>query len=228
MLKIRTDNVINGEPRTYVEREILISKEGGDLDRVDQEIIVAPRTYSTRGNIELKAHMLCFKGRLDLDRPCVFPGLGDEIPGVGCPDLHCTFRGIRDWHTVVGLAKFVNCDYTVSIKVTTADIRSGRKIVFDFDRDRVITPNEKSKFGVQVSCGDFKPLYETVTTTAKDASKAYPSPPSKRQKVSGSTPVANTNQDGKSIAIGMKLIGMGPVVEGTLRADLNINIVLKE
>jgi hypothetical protein len=44
-----------------VDREILISKEGGDLDRVDPEIIIAQRTYSTKGNIELKAHQLCFQ-----------------------------------------------------------------------------------------------------------------------------------------------------------------------
>ena len=219
-LIIFSDKVINGESRTYIEREILISKEGGDLDRVDQEIIVAQRTYSTGGKIELKAHMLCFKGRLDLDRPYIFPKLGDEIPGVGCPDLHCTFRGIRDWHSVVKAAKFASCDRTVSITVTAADIRNGRDIIFDFDCDRVIGRDEKSNFGVQISCGDFQPLYENVAASAGDASHANPTPLSKKQKIDGTT------LDGKSTRIGMKLLGMGPIIEGALRADLNISLVL--
>lgn len=209
-LIIFPDKVINGESRTYIEREILVSKEGGDLNRVDQEIIIAQRTYSTGGKIELKAHMLCFKGRLDLDRPYIFPRLGDEIPGVGYPDLHCTFRGIRDWHSVVKGANYASCDRTVSIVITAADVRNGREIVFDFNDDRVIGRDEKSNFGVQISCGDFQPLHENLATSAGDASHAYPSPPSKKQK------------------IGMKLLGMGPIIEGVLRADLNISLVLTD
>ena len=181
---------------------------------------MAQRTYSARGSIELKAHQLCFKGRLDLDRPYVFPELGDEIPGVGLPDLHCTFRGIRDWDTVVKTAKFASCDRNVSIEITAADIQSGRRIVFDIEKDKVVTSDIKSTLGVEISCSDFKPLLGSSITTEKEASNAYPSPPSKSRKEDSALSETKT--------LGMKLIGMGPVVEGTLRADLNITLVLKD
>lgn len=220
--------MINGESQTYIERQILISKEGGDLEREDQEIIIAQRTYSTTGTVALKAHQLCFSGRIDLDRPYIFPKLGDEVPGVGFPDLHCTFRGIRDWHSVVRNAKFVGCDRTVSIDITRADIRSGREIIFDFEGDRVIDRDEKSKSGVQISCGDFQPWFDTIPTSARASSDAYPSPPSKRQKKVSNQPATKVKSQAKPTTIGMKLLGMGPIVEGTLRADLNINLVFKD
>jgi hypothetical protein len=139
---------------------------------------------------------------------------------VGCPDLHCTFRGVRDWDTVVKTAKFASCDRNVSIEITRADVQNKRKIVFDIEKDRLLSPDTKPTIGVGFSCSDFKPLYKGLMSPETDPNNAYPSPSSKKRKMDVPSSEAMT--------IGVKLIGMGPVVEGTLRADLNITFVLKE
>lgn len=199
---------------------MLISQEA-DLNCEDPEITIAQRIYSGRGNIELKAHQLCFKGRLDLDRPYIFPRLGDEIPGVGCPDLHCTFRGIRDWNTAVKtVAKYASCDRNVNIEITRTDIDSRKKIVFDIENDRIIGPEVKPRLGIEISCSDFKPVFEGSINPEKEWSKGYPSPPSKKRKTDAASADSKT--------IGLKLLGMGPITDGALRADLNITLVLKD
>ncbi|KAF8848153.1 hypothetical protein BDZ45DRAFT_811008 [Acephala macrosclerotiorum] len=212
------DTVINGENNTYIAREILLSKEQGDLDRENPDLIVVQRKCTRNASISLDAHRLFFRGRLDVDRPYIFPKLGDEIPGVGCPDIHFTFRGIRDWHTVVKGAKFASFDRNVTIDITAEDIESGRKVMFDIERDEVVGSDMKPALGVLISCADFKSVYAGSHVSKED------SPASKKRRMGDTKP----HPGGLSKAIELKLIGMGPeIVNGALRADLNIILVIK-
>jgi len=224
MLTTISDTVINGEDKTYIVREILISKEGGDLDHENPDLIIAQRKCASNGSISLIAHRLVFRGRPDVNRPYIFPKLGDEIPGVGCPDLHCTFRGVRDWHTVVKGANFAGCDRNVSVDVNAEDVENGRKICFDVEKGEFVGLEVKPTLGVLISCIDLKPVYDGWRMSLQGPGQAYPSPSSKKRRVG----------DGKSRVgemertIGLKLIGMGPAIENeVVRADLNINLVLK-
>lgn len=215
------DTVINGENKTYVSREILASKEGGDLENETPYLIIAQRKHAVGGKIALHAHKLVFRGRVDVDRPYIFPKLGDEIPGVGCPDLHCTFRGVRDWHTVVKKANFAGFDRNVDIHVTADDVRKGKKIAYDITENKVVDSGVRPTLGVLISCLDLKYV---LNGFKEEASKTYMSPPSKKTKLGD-----EEAKGGKvSETIGLKLIRMGPeVAEHGLRADLNINLVLK-
>lgn len=222
MLNPTTDTVINGENKTYVAREIQLSKEGGDLDCENPDFIITQRKY-VNGSISLEAHKLFFRGRLDIDRPYIFPKLGDEMPGIGCPDLYCTFRGIRDWHTVVRGAKFASFDRNVHIDITAEDIQSDRKIVFDIERNEVVGLDVKPGLGFLVSCADFK-LVHGLHMSKEDPNEAYLTPPSKKRRMGNTKPQAKA----ASIPIQLKLIGMGPEIVGNdLRADLNITLALK-
>jgi hypothetical protein len=202
----------------------LLSKEGGDLEHENPDLIIAQRKFATNGSISLHAHRLTFRGRPDVNRPYVFPKLGDEIPGIGCPDLHCTFRGIRDWHTVVKGANFAGCDRNVSIDITYEDVESDRKIVFDIERDQFVGLDMKPTLGVLISCVDFKPIYDCCNPSLEHRSESYLSPSSKKRRT-------NNSKDGMEQTfrtVGLKLIGMGPAIENeVLKADLNINLVLK-
>jgi hypothetical protein len=216
------DTVINGENSTYISREVLVSKDG-DLDHENPNLIVAQRKYRANGSITLEAHRLIFHGRVDVDRPYIFPKLGDEIPGVGCPDIHYTFRGVRDWHTVAKGAKFASYDHNFRIDITDKDIESGRKIIFDFERNEEVRLDVKPAAGILISCADFRPLLNENDGPKEDASEAYPSPLSKKRR---------TKENGcpreVSRLIELKLIGMGQEIENeSLRADLNIKLVLK-
>ncbi|KAL5327887.1 hypothetical protein ACEPPN_005593 [Leptodophora sp. 'Broadleaf-Isolate-01'] len=91
------DRVINDDATTHIAREITISRL--DLSTTNPELITGQRVHTTFGTVELKAHQLHFGPRIDVNRPYVFLGLGDEIPGVGCPDLHCTFHIVSDWES---------------------------------------------------------------------------------------------------------------------------------
>ncbi|PMD58545.1 uncharacterized protein K444DRAFT_614309 [Hyaloscypha bicolor E] len=218
------DSIINGETKTYVVREILLSKEGGDLDRENPNIIIGQRKFSPNGRIRLEAHRLFFRGRPDIDRPYIFPKLGDEIPGVGCPDLHCTFRAIRDWETVVKCADFAGCDRNVTVEISANDARSGKVIVFDIERDELVPLAAKPTVGVMISCADFEPLYKRLDSSVEGNEKVYLSPSSKKRRMGD----REDDEANTATTIELKLIGMGPQIENhRLRADLNINLVLK-
>jgi hypothetical protein len=53
MLNSASDSVINGENYTYIAREILLSKERGDLDRENPDLIVVQRKYAVNGRSSL-------------------------------------------------------------------------------------------------------------------------------------------------------------------------------
>jgi len=222
-----TDTVINGEDKTYIAREILLSREGGDLDIENPDLVIAQRTYASNGALSLQAHRLLFQGRLDVDRPYIFPKLGDEIPGVGCPDLHCTFRGIRDWGTVLKGAYFTGWDRNLSVDVSAGDVERGRKILVDVERGEVVDEEVKPAVGVLISCRDFKFVFDGLNTSKEEPSKAYLTPPSKKRRIDD----VKLSLGEVARTIGVKLIGMGPEIDnsenGVLRADLNINLVLK-
>jgi hypothetical protein len=64
MLTAPPDSIINGETKTYIAREILLSKEGGDLDRENPSIIIGQRKFSPNSRIRLEAHRLFFADAL--------------------------------------------------------------------------------------------------------------------------------------------------------------------
>jgi len=196
----------------------------GDLDRENPDIIIGQRKFSPNGHIRLEADRLVFRGRPDINRPYIFPKLGDEIPGVGCPDLHCTFRAIRDWDTVVKCADFAGFDRNVTVEISANDVDSGKVIAFDIERDELVPLAAKPTVGVMVSCADFKPLYKRLNSSAEGHKEAYLTPPLKKRRMGGGEDEVTNS----SMTIGLKLIGMGPEIENrALRADLNINLVLK-
>jgi hypothetical protein len=81
----------------------------------------------------LKAHKLSFSPQqVDLDRPYIFTRLDDELPGVGCPDLHITFRSVRDWGSVLKKGTFGSFDRDVTIPVSSVDIREKKRVVLGF------------------------------------------------------------------------------------------------
>lgn len=214
-----SDSVINGETKTYVVREILLAKEGGDLDRENPDIILGQRKFAPDGSIRLEAHRLIFRGRPDVNRPYIFPRLGDEIPGVGCPDLHCTFRAVRDFNTVEKIADFAGWDRDVTVEISAEDVRSGKVITYDIERDELASVAAKPVMGVMICCGDFKPLYNRLSDK-----EAYSTPPSKKRRLDD-----RDNHDAKpSMTIGLKLVGMGPEIEQrAAKADLNISLDLR-
>lgn len=215
--------MINGENGTYIMREVPVSKEGGDLDCENPDLIVAQRRYGASGSVSLEAYRLIFRGRVDGDRPYIFPKLGDEIPGVGCPDIQYTFRGIRDWHTFVKGAKFASYDSNVSIDITAKDIESGRKIIFDIERNEEVGLDTKPTSGIMISCADFRPLCNETDASREDPSEAYPSPPSKKKKMDEKRRPREVPK-----FIELKLIGFGQEIENeAVRADLNIKLILK-
>jgi hypothetical protein len=203
----------------------LLSKEGGDLDRENPDIIIGQRKFTSSGRIRLEAHRLIFRGRLDVDRPYIFPKLGDEIPGVGFPDLHCTFRAIRDWGIVEQRAEFAGYDRNVTVEVSVSDVRSGKMITFDIERDEFVPLAAKPTVGMMISCADFKPLFNRLNSSIGGQKEAQPTPESKRRRVGD----REDHEAESPMSIGLKLIGMGPVIEGrAMRADLNISLVLKQ
>ena len=225
MLTLPSDSVINGETKTYAAREILLSKEGGDLDRENPDIIIGQRKFTSNGRIRLEAHRLIFRGRVDVDRPYIFPKLGDEIPGVGLPDLHCTFRAIRDWDIVEKSAEFAGYDRNVTVEVSASDVGSGKMITFDIERDEFVSLAAKPTVGMMISCADFKPVFNRLNLSIGGQKDAQSTPESKKRRVSD----REDHEAESPMSIGLKLIGMGPVIEGrAMRADLNINLLLKQ
>jgi hypothetical protein len=224
MLTSPSDSVINGETKTYVVREIFLSKEGGDLDHENPVIIIGQRKFAPNGRVRLEAHRLVFRGRPDINRPYIFPKLGDEIPGVGCPDLHCTFRAIRDWDTVIKGADFAGYDRNVIVEISASDVGNGKMIAFDIEQDKLVPLAEKPTLGVMIPCADFKPLYTRLNAAVGGQKGANLTPQSKERKIGDD----EGHEAKSSMTIGLKLIGMGPEIENAgMRADLNINLVLK-
>lgn len=211
--------MINGETKTYVVREILLAKEGGDLDRENPNIILGQRKFASGGRIRLEAHRVVFRGRPDVNRPYIFPRLGDEIPGVGCPDLHCTFRAIRDWDTVAKIADFAGYDRNVTVEISADDAKNAKMITLDIEREGLVSVAAKPKLGMTISCADFGPFFNRLGT--KESSLT---PPSKKKRMGD----GGDREDESSMTIGLKLIGMGPGIEDRdLRADLNLTLELK-
>lgn len=181
-------------------------------------MLFAQRIRDPDGNTVLRAHHIFFgHGKIDLGRPYIFPGLGDEVPGIGCPDLHCTFRAIRDWETAHRRANFAGCDRSFCIDISAENVEEGKKIVFDVEKGQVVGGREaKPRMGIEILCVDFRPMLDWNTRDK------YPSPPQK----SG---IQGSSRSLESVpkTVSLKLIGMGPeLYSGSLRADVNLDIVL--
>jgi hypothetical protein len=96
--------------------------------------------------------------------------------------------------------------------------------MFDIERDQVVDVDMKPALGVMISCADFKPVYDGLHTSKEESSESHTSPLSKKRRIDHAKPHLKETSN----TIEVKLIGMGPeVVEGALRADLNIKLVLK-
>jgi len=164
-----------------------------------------------------------FPGRPDINRPYIFPKLGDEIPGVGCPDLHCTFRGISDWSTVLKKADLAGYDCNVNLEITADDVKSGRKIIFDLYQEKIVDSDSKPIKGVSISCSDFKPLYDRLRIRPEGSSKAYEGPTSKKRRFD------NSEVKTELSTVKVKLVGLGPevLINGGISTDLNVNLILK-
>jgi hypothetical protein len=107
-------------------------------------------------------------------------------------------------------------------------VERGRKIVVDVEKGEIVDDEEfKPTVGVLISCRDFKFVFDGLEKSVEELSKAYLSPPSKKRKMNE----VKSSLGEVSKTIGVKLIGMRPEIDssgnGVLRADLNINLVLK-
>jgi hypothetical protein len=142
------------------------------------------------------------------------------VPGVGYPDLHVTFRSVRDWDSVLKKGSFGGVDRDVTVEVGGADVRAGKRVVYDFDREcRVDEGEGRPGFGIAVEAGEFRGLLGGGERGAEEEGSVYPSPPVKRRRV-------ERGGEGKSLCV--KLIGIGPSIPGhPFRADINVNFVLK-
>lgn len=209
-----------------IEREIPISKS--DLSHENPNILIAQRTY-LNGRADFKAHKLFFGTKIVLEQPYVFAKLGDEIGGVGCPDLHCVFRLINDWDSMERRADLSSFDRDEQITVTKADISSKRQLVYDIMESKIVAQNGiKPTCGVSISCVElFSEALEAQASKA-ESEDTYSTPPSKRRR-SGQRRDSGRVDNPTPRNISIKLIGMGPKIEGgDLRADLNLKFVLND
>jgi hypothetical protein len=107
-------------------------------------------------------------------------------------------------------------------------VESGRRITFDVEQYKIVEGNLKPKVGVLISCADFKPLYDGLSASAKESSDAYTSTSSKKRKTNErESGPKRSLEDSRLKTIGIKPIGMGPAVDPVLRADINLNLVLR-
>jgi hypothetical protein len=218
------DNVINGDSKTHTERTVPIS-QAYDLSAQNPSIILVKRTICPKSSrILLTAHRLYFGPSIDLDRPYIFTHLADELPGLnGYPDLHITFRCVRDWDSVLKRWKFVGFDRNVVIDIKREEVRSGKQIVYDLavDHERRVDDEEgRPECGIAVDAGQFGALWVGDGERVGGQSSAYPSPPDKKRRVE------ETTSSPRSFCL--KVIGAGPEIEGhPFRADLNVNFVMK-
>lgn len=221
-----TDKILNIDVNTLVERDIPISKN--DLSRENPNILIAQRTY-LNGRANFKAHKLFFGTKIVLDQPYVFAKLGDEIGGVGCPDLHCIFRLINDWDSMARRADLSGFDQDEQITVTKADVSSKRQLVYDITEAKIVAHNGlKPTCGISISCAELFSEALQKQASKSEPEDTYSSPPSKRRR---SGPRRDSGRLDNSTArnVCIKLIGMGPKIEdGDVRADLNLKFVLED
>jgi hypothetical protein len=115
----------------------------------------------------------------------------------------------------------------LSVDVSARDVERGRKIVVDVEKGEVLDEEVKPTVGVLISCRDFKFVFDGLGKCAEEPSKAYVTPPSKKRRMDDVKP--SVGEVTRNIVV--RLIGMGPEIDnsenGVLRADLNINLVLK-
>jgi len=95
---------------------------------------IASRGKSPAPAVSLRAHKLAFGPSIDLKRPYIFSQLGDEVFGVGCVDLHITFRSVRDWKSVLKKASFGGWDQDVTVHVSREEVREKKRVVWDFEK----------------------------------------------------------------------------------------------
>ncbi|KAG4430994.1 hypothetical protein IFR05_013522 [Cadophora sp. M221] len=214
-----SDKVINGDAKTHTTREITISRL--DLATPNPELIFGQRVYTTFGTIELKAHQLYFGRRIDVDRFYVFLGLGDEIPGVGCPDLHCMFCIVSNWESIAPQADTSRFDQNVSVDISLSHVQADQKVTYDIQNNRVVNAGVKPVLGIEVSVAELFSL--SVLATREFAAGL-----GKREKRS-----VREVEDGISIgprqkSVLFKLIGVGAKIgDGELKADVNVQFVFE-
>ncbi|PVH81400.1 hypothetical protein DL98DRAFT_587589 [Cadophora sp. DSE1049] len=212
------DKVVNGETKTYVNREISISK--ADLDRPNPELLIGQRVYNTFGAIELKANQLLFGPSIVLNKPYVFLRLGDEIPGAGCPDLHCTFRLVEDWESVARRADTSRFDQNVTVNVSHADVQADRKITYDLQNKKLAAPSVKPALGIEVSAAELFPRPHSPPTASFSS-------PKRRMTRSLAENEGIRVSSGEQRSVVVKLIGVGDKIgDAELKADVNIEFVL--
>jgi hypothetical protein len=90
MTNFSIDTIVNKESTTYAEREIIVPE--ADVRYHHPSLMIEQRTCSVDGRAEMLVHQLFFGRNIDTNKTYVFNKCGDEIPGVGRPNLHCKFR----------------------------------------------------------------------------------------------------------------------------------------
>ncbi|KUJ10475.1 uncharacterized protein LY89DRAFT_689707 [Mollisia scopiformis] len=216
------DKIINMEDHTFIEREMPVSKN--DISHERPNGLIAQRTYSN-GRTNYKAHKLFLSERIVLDQPYVFAKLGDEIGGVGCPDLHCIFRLVNDWDSMERRADLSTFDQDEKI----TDVSSKRQLVYDIMESKIVAQNGlKPICGISISCSELFSEAPDIQASKTEPEDAYLTPPSKKRRF-GRRRDSGYEHNSTERNFCIKLIGMGPKIEnGDLRADLNLKFVLKD
>lgn len=177
--------------------------------------------YDTVGSIALKAHQLLFGPSIVLDKPYVFLRLGDEIPGVGCPDLHCIFRLVEDWESVARLADTSHFDQNVIVRISRADVQADRRITYDLQNKKLTGTCVKPTWGIEVAAAELFPRSSSSTTEA----------PSNRRRTRSSFAENDGIRvsSGQQRSVAIKMIGFGNEIGDTgLRADINVKFLLTD
>jgi len=182
--------------------------------------MIGQRVYNTFGNIELKAYLLLFGPSIVLDKPYVFLNLGDEIPGVGCPDLHCTFRLVEDWEFVARRADISHFDQNVVVNISRADVQADRRITYDLQNKKLASTCVKPTWGIEVAAAELFPRPSSSTTET---------PPRRRTRSSFAENDGIRVSSGQQSSVAMKMIGFGSEIGDTgLRADINVKFMLTD
>ncbi|KAK2623706.1 hypothetical protein QTJ16_006887 [Diplocarpon rosae] len=233
------DRVITGETKTYVDREILISAR--DLSRQNPDLIIAQRVYAANGSVRLKAHRLLFGPRIALETPYAFAQLGDEIPGVGCPDLHCTFRAAPNWASQRGAPDGPARDEYLAVDVPPTDAGGDRQIVYDLDQKRIVGPGDpRPRVGIELSASELFP--KSADSSGPRAlvptgpMSCYPSPPASRKRRLSDEEEEEEEEEKEERRlcreprkVGVKLVGMGRrTASGGARGDIYVDFILRE
>jgi hypothetical protein len=218
------DLIVNRESGTHIEREIIVSK-GQDLAHSYPSIIIAQRVLDSFGAVQLHAHELSFGSSVDLDRIYIFPRLGDEIPSIGRPDLHCTFRAVQDWGQYEKSSTFASFDRNICVEVSADAIKENRRVVYDFASDCVVQRDEyvaKPAFGIALDAGELAPLLLRSERKDLNSGNPYTGPWAQNTRAKRESAV---KQEPKRLCI--SVIGAGPEVkEHSFKADINVEFVL--